>query len=164
MKQLAALVCLLVLTGACGASPPTMPSSSSSQIAPSGFRLNYVGQEVKTSLEHNDQDVWEFTAQFDGTLVVTVTWTAPGTVALSLDDVLSSESNKSPIVARMQVASGQRIRVKVAQPAAWLDGEGWYLPVTISTAMERTVSMSLTNGIVSDHGVWSPTLERRCAS
>ena len=133
MKQLAALVCLLVLTVACGASPPTMPSSSSSQIAPSGF---IVGQEVKTSLEHNDQDVWEFTARFDGTLVVTVNWTAPGTIALALDDVLSSESNKSPIVARMQVAVGQRIRVKVAQPAAWLDGEGWYLPVTISTAME----------------------------
>jgi len=95
-----------------------------------------VGQEVKTSLEHNDADVWEFTARVDGTLAVTVNWTARGTVALSLDDVLSSESNKSPIVARMQVAVGQRIRVKVAQPAAWLDGEGWYLPVTISTAME----------------------------
>lgn len=133
MKQLAALVCLLVLTVACGASPPTMPSFSSSQIAPSGF---IVGQEVKTSLEHNDQAAWEFTARIDGTLAVTVNWTAPGTVALSLDDVLSSESNKSPIVARMQVAVGQRIRVKVAQPAAWLDGEGWYLPVTISTAME----------------------------
>lgn len=133
MKQLAALVCLLVLTVACGASPPTMPSFSSSQMAPSGF---IVGQDVKTSLEHNDQEVWEFTARFDGTMAATVNWTAPGTVALALDDVSSSESNKSPIVARMQVAVGQRIRVKVARPAAWPDGEGWYLPVTISTAME----------------------------
>jgi hypothetical protein len=134
MKQLAALVCLMVLTGACGASPPTIPSSSSSQIASSGLR--FVGEEVTTSLEHNDQAVLEFTARFDGTLAVTVSWTPPGTVALSLDDLLSSESNHSPVVARMRVAGGQRIRVKVAQPAAWLDGEGWYLGVIISTAME----------------------------
>ncbi len=137
MKQLGALLGSLVLTAACGATSPTMAPVSSSPLAPSGIRSNIVGQEVRTSLEHNDYDHWEFIAGSDGTLAVTVNWTAPGTVALALDDVLSSQSNKPPIVGRMHVTVGQRIRVKVAQGAAWPDGEGWYLPITISTAMEH---------------------------
>jgi hypothetical protein len=137
MKQLAALLCLQVLTAACGATAPTMPTTTSAPaLSSNGFPLHFVGEQVVTALEHNDQDLWEFTARSDGKLAVRVNWTAAGTVALSLDDVLSSQSNKAPIVGRMQVTVGQRIRVKIAQPAAWPDGEGWYLPITVSTVME----------------------------
>ena len=137
MKRFAALFCLQLLATACGAITPTMPTTTSARaLSSTGLPLHFVSEQVVTSLEHNDQDLWEFTARSDGKLVVTVNWTAAGTVALSLDDVLSSQSNKSPIVGRMQVIVGQRIRVKVAQAAAWPDGEGWYLPITVSTTLE----------------------------
>jgi hypothetical protein len=136
MKQLAVPLCLAIFAGACGAGPPMALTAPSSSPAPSGFRQIAVGQELRTSLEHNDQDWWEFTARSDGTLTVTATWKDLGTVALAFDDVVSSQSNKSPVIGRIQVTVGQRILVKVAQPASWPDGEGWYLPITLSAAME----------------------------
>src|SRR4051812_32592853 len=111
------LVCLLVLTVAGGGGSATIPSGPSSSQGASEV-MNFVGQEMKTSLEHNDFDQWEFTAGGDGTMTVTVNWTAAGTVALRLDDVLSSQSNKPPIVGRAQVTAGQRVRVRIEQPAA----------------------------------------------
>jgi hypothetical protein len=137
MVRSSLLVCLLVVTVACGPVSSTIPSAPSPPLASSGV-MNFVGQEVKIYLEHNDFQQWEFTAGGDGTMTVTVNWTAPGTVALRLDDELSSQSNKPPIVGRAQVAVGQRVRVRVEQPAAGPNqsGEGWSLPITVSTALE----------------------------
>lgn len=147
MKQLAILLCLLVLASACQSSTmrlPTNPSAPSSPTTPSSFTATVpssitVGKEVAGTLNaHGAQHVYELTAMSSGTLVARLVW-APTDGRLQLD--LAGEifanfpDNRSPLVGEVPVMAGLKYQVRVSDGAPW-DYDVLNLPFVLTTSIE----------------------------
>jgi hypothetical protein len=150
MRQLGALLCLLMLASACGgggtlpsgpspgSTPAQLPPSTPPPSPPAG-RVISVGDEVNDTLTFNGADrVFEVTAPSDGTLVVRLSWDpSQGRLELELADRRFAHfpDNWSPIVGNLPVLVGGRYRVRVADGAPW-DYGGLFLPFVLTTSLE----------------------------
>jgi hypothetical protein len=156
MRQLGALLCLLILASACGgvdtlpAGPSTVrspattvPSSDPTPVpspAPPTPQVISVGKEVKDSLTlHGTADrLFELTAPSNGTLVVRVDWDPKqGRLQLDLADrqFANSPDNRSPIVGKLSVVASGKYRVRVSDGAPW-DYDNLFLPFVLTTSIE----------------------------
>jgi hypothetical protein len=147
MRQLGALLCLLILASACGGggtlpaapSPVTSPNPTIPSPAPAAPQVISVGKEVKDSLtSHGTDRLFELTAPSDGTLVVRVGWDPrQGRLQLEIADrqFANFPDNSSPIVGELSVVAGGKYRVRIADGAAW-DYDNLFLPFVLTTSME----------------------------
>jgi hypothetical protein len=149
MRQLVALVCLLILASACaggdtqpaGPSPVPLPAHPAlpppqSVTAP---RVISVDEEVTDTLTfHGADKLFELTAPSDGTLVVRLSWDPRrGRLELDLADRLFAHfpDNRSPIVGELPVVVGGKYRVRVADGAPW-DYDDMFVAFEMTTSME----------------------------
>src|SRR2546425_261270 len=133
MRQLVALLCLLVLASACAggdtlpAGPSPVPSPAHPSAPPpqssTAPQLISVGEEVKGTLTlHCSEKLFELTAPSDGTLVAHLSWDpqqGPLVLQLATTEFAGAWAwpvprDWSPIVGKLPVAVGQSYRVRVA--------------------------------------------------
>ena len=141
---LAALLCLLLVTTACGndgtlpapsAIPsPTAPTDPAPPAAPTVPNID-VGEDVQDALTvHGSAKLLELTAPSDGTLVVQLSWNASqGSLELWLDD--QQFMGASLIVGTLHVAAGSKHRIKVVDGAPW-DYDDLYVRFVLSASLE----------------------------
>ncbi len=138
---LAALLCLLLVTPACGhdgtlPAPSAIPSPAAPpDPAPPAAPNIDVGEDVQGALTvHGSAMLLELTAPSDGTLVVQLSWNASqGSLVLWLDDQQFMDS--SLIVGTLPVAAGSKHRIKIADGAPW-DYDDLYVPFVLSSSVE----------------------------
>jgi hypothetical protein len=147
MKQLAALLCCLLLSAACnshGGSQSTSPMAASlSSPSPSPTnpeaspRAISVGEAVQGRLDaHGLVNVFELTAPRDGTLLVRLSWTpTQGSLELWLAGILSPRGDSPPVTGQLPVIAGGKYLLRVSDHAAW-DYDELHLPYELTTAME----------------------------
>ena len=140
MTRIATLLVGL-LTAACDSTIVIVSTSPSGISLPStravrAIRPITIGEHVTGLLPaHGSVDAFELTARSSGTLVVRVSWSTRGRLELWLGDTLCSQTDASPIVARLPVVAGQRYQLKIADAAAW-DYDEWSMAYTMTTAVE----------------------------
>jgi hypothetical protein len=137
------LLCVLILTTACGGRSASTPTSSSPATAalstvpvtPSGYRQIRVGEDVAGLLDRGDLDIFELLTDFDGDLLLRLAGDAEGTPELWVDDTVFAASRTSPITGRKHVVAGGRYRVRVTDfPAR--DYGPWSLRYVLTAVRE----------------------------
>ena len=150
MRQLVAVLCLLVLASACSggntlpAAPSPVPSPANPPPLPppqslTAQRVISVGEKVTDTLTfHGAEKFFELTAPSDGTLVVRLGWD-PGRGRLELDLAerlfANFPDNRSPIVGELPVVVGGKYRLRVADGAPW-DYDDMFVAFEMTTSMK----------------------------
>jgi hypothetical protein len=123
MRQVAAVLCLLVVAPACGSGeklpdgPSPIPSGGAPP-APPAIRVISVGEEVKATVDSSVPRLFDVIAPTDGTLAVHLAWEA-AQPALGLDVadtkfIPLAPDGSSPIDGRLSVAAGRTYRIRVS--------------------------------------------------
>ena len=164
MRQLTTLICVLVLTSACGpdrrglstlAGPsmtvlaPALPPPSPRLSAQAPREIS-VGEEIDDALNfHGAAKFFELTAPSSGTLVARVSWDGQrGTLELALGD--THWAGKGVIVGKLPVVVGQKYSLSVADGAPWDYDDPFVLPFVLATSIEGETQG--TSGTMDRHG------------
>jgi hypothetical protein len=127
MRQIAAVLCLLIVAVACGGGdtlpggPSPIPSGGAppdAVPAPPAIRVISVGEEVKGRVDSSVPRLFDVIAPKDGTLAVRLAWeAAQPTLRLDVADsrfIPLAPDGSSPIDGRLSVAAGRTYRIRVS--------------------------------------------------